>query len=87
MPNYQQAGQAFAILSASGTIHPPHFDPNGQITFLYVREGYKLLVIGVYLGNLSRLPKFPDSSIDLWNLLRMPGMRIRVVVAGPDTAV
>jgi hypothetical protein len=84
LPNHQQSGQAFAIVSASGTLHTPHFDPNGQITFLHIREGFKLLVVGIYKGELSKLPKFPDARVDLWALLRMPEMKIRIAVAGPD---
>ena len=87
LPNYQQSGQAFAIVSASGTVHTPHFDPNGQITFLHVREGFKMFVVGVYQGKLSKLPKFPDCHVDLWALLRMPGMKIRVAIAGPGSTV
>jgi hypothetical protein len=87
VPNHQQSGQAFAILSASGTVHTPHFDPNGQIMFLYVQEGYKLLAVGIYQGKLSKLLKFPDSSMDLWSLLRMPGLKIHIAVVGPDSLV
>jgi hypothetical protein len=83
LPNHQQSGQAFAIVSASGTLHTPHFDPNGHITFLHMVEGYKLLAVGIYTGPLSDLPKFPDSNVDLWALLRMEGMKIRIAVAGP----
>jgi hypothetical protein len=83
LPNHQQSGQVFAIISASGTLHTPHFDPNGQITFLHIQEGFKLLVVGIYKGKLSKLPNFPDSSVDLWDLLRMSDMKIRVAIAGP----
>jgi hypothetical protein len=84
LPNHQQSGQAFAIVLASGTLHMPHFNPKGQITFLHIQEGFKLLVVGIYKGKLSKLPKFPDACVDLWALLRMPEMKICITVAGPD---
>ena len=87
LPNRQQSGQAFAIVSASGTVHMPHFDPNGQITFLHIREGFKMFVVGVYQEKLSKLPKFPNCRVDLWALLRMLGMRICVAVAGPGSTM
>ena len=46
-----------------------------------------MFVVGVYQEKLSKLPKFPDCRVDLWALLRMPGMRIRVAVAGPGSTM
>ena len=85
----QTQGHSFAILSASGTIHTPHFDPNGMGTLLYVQEGYKFFVIGTYTSELCSLPPFPrtDSSEGLWGVMDMEGLDLVSFVLGPGDAV
>jgi hypothetical protein len=80
--NQQQIGRSFAIVSASGTLHPPHADANGMSTFLLIHEGLKYMVIGVYEEG-KNMPNLPNPRAEgLWSLLKMPGLRIVAFVAG-----
>ena len=84
--NAQQNGRSFAIVSASGTIHPPHLDPNGMATFLFIHEGLKYIVTGMHEGSIkSDLPNSRKEG--LWSLLKMPGLKIAAFVAGRRDAV
>lgn len=85
MPNLQQSGRLFAILSASGTIHTPHADANGMATFLLIHQGFKYVIVGVYTG--ETMPDFPDPLGGLWTILEMPGLTIVAFVAGPRDVV
>jgi|SRR5271156_5976466 hypothetical protein len=89
VPGLQQRGQAFSIISASGTLHTPHFDPNGMGTMLYVHEGYKFLLIAIYTQDLWKLPRLPRAggSQGLWAILEMEGLIVVAVVAGPADLV
>ena len=85
----QPHGHSFAILSASGTIHTPHFDPNGMGTLLYVHEGFKFFVTGEYEADLSALPPFPKASDSkgLWSIFEMDGLKLCGFVLGPHDAL
>jgi hypothetical protein len=85
----QTHGHSFAILSASGTLHTPHFDPNGMGTLLYMQEGYKFFVFGTYKGDLCALPPFPSTDRDkgLWAIMDMEGLDLVSFVLGPGDAV
>lgn len=77
---------SFAIVSASGTIHTPHADPNGMATYLFIHQGLKYMVIGIYDG--KTMPDLPNPRKDgLWPLLKMPGLKIVACVAGSRDVV
>ncbi len=81
-------GHLFAIFSASGTVHTPHVDPNGVGTMLYVHEGYKLLLVAAFKGDLRTLPEFPTKlgAEGLWEILETEGLEFSVFVLGPNDA-
>lgn len=84
IPNLHVDGMSFAIFSADGTFHTPHWDPNGLSTVLRVVEGHKAIMLAVPSGDsLDKLVPHPTED-SLWTLAEQDHLARTIVVLGEN---
>jgi len=83
-PDTNVPGMSFAILSAPGTFHTPHWDPNGMSTALNIADGFKVFLVGVPTESTMHALVPAPTSTSLWPLMEQDHLLKTIVVLGKN---